>query len=96
MGRGRRIGFVILLIKQINNERKKTVKKLDAGEKECNAPFREKLILGDVQMYTFSVAGQEDRYFQVRPPVVAFDGSRRGSLPDSVTVPPADHGRLCL
>jgi hypothetical protein len=38
-------------------------------------------------MYTFSVAGQEDRCFQVRPPVVAFAGSRRGSLPGSVTVP---------
>jgi len=38
-------------------------------------------------MYTFNVAGQEDRCFQVRPPVVAFAGSRRGSLPDSVTVP---------
>ena len=38
-------------------------------------------------MYTFSVTGQEDRCFQVRPPVVAFAGSRRGSLPDSVAVP---------
>jgi hypothetical protein len=38
-------------------------------------------------MYTFSVAGQKDRCFQVRPPVVAFAGSRRGSLPDSVAVP---------
>ena len=38
-------------------------------------------------MYTFNVAGQEDRCFQVRPPVVAFAGSRHGSLPDSVTVP---------
>ena len=38
-------------------------------------------------MYTFSVAGQKDRCFQVRPPVVAFAGSRRGFLPDSVTVP---------
>ncbi len=38
-------------------------------------------------MYTFSVAGQQDRSFQVRLPVVAFAGSRRGSLPESVTVP---------
>jgi hypothetical protein len=38
-------------------------------------------------MYAFSVAGQKDRRFQVRQPVVAFAGSRRGSLPDSVTVP---------
>ncbi len=38
-------------------------------------------------MYTFNVAGQKDRSFQVRQPVVAFAGSRRGFLPDSVTVP---------
>ncbi len=38
-------------------------------------------------MYTFSVAGPNSRYFQVRPPVVAFAGSRRGSLPESVTLP---------
>ena len=39
-------------------------------------------------MYTFSVAGSPDsnsRRFQIRPPVVAFAGSRRGSLPDSVS-----------
>ncbi len=38
-------------------------------------------------MYTFSVAGPNSRRFQIRPPVVAFAGSRRGSLPDSVTSP---------
>ena len=39
-------------------------------------------------MYTFSVSNAPDsssRCFQVRPPVVAFAGSRRGSLPDSVS-----------
>ncbi len=38
-------------------------------------------------MYTFSVTGQKDRCFQVRVQVVVFAGSRRGSLPDSVTIP---------
>jgi len=75
------------LLCKIRFGRKKTLKKLDSGEKECNAPFREKLFHGGVYMYTFSVAGQEDRCFQVRPPVVAFAGSRRGSLPESVTLP---------
>ena len=39
-------------------------------------------------MYTFSVSSSPEptssRCFQVRPPVVAFAGSRRGSLPGSV------------
>jgi hypothetical protein len=33
--RGGRIGFIVFLTKQINNERKKTGKKVDAGKKEC-------------------------------------------------------------
>ena len=40
-------------------------------------------------MYTFSVSGSPEptsRCFQVRPPVVAFTGSRRGSLPCSVSL----------
>ena len=39
-------------------------------------------------MYTFSVSNAPDsngRCFQVRPSVVAFAGSRRGSVPDSVS-----------
>jgi hypothetical protein len=39
-------------------------------------------------MYTFSVSsspGPTSQCFQVRPPVVAFAGSRRGSLPRSVS-----------
>ena len=38
-------------------------------------------------MYTFSVSRLNGPSFQVRPPVVAFAGSRRGSLPDSLTFP---------
>ena len=40
-------------------------------------------------MYTFSVSNSAEptvRCFKVRPPVVAFAGSRRGSLPHSVTL----------
>ena len=38
-------------------------------------------------MYPNSVAGQLNRRFQVRPAVVAFAGSRNGSLSESVTYP---------